>query len=403
MDRISVLIGAGATLDLGAPSTDKLTEKVCKKRQHHFKGKPAILKSIAKQLNEYYHPNKINFEHLIHVIEMLDTYRHGWNNPGNIKYKPPIIPFIKPRYIRYFKDNGIGLLVAKKDIIRTIADEINKYDFRFRNPKNYDWYKNFWKNSGLTWNITTLNYDTTVEYSLDNDFEDGFEDTGENYFRFNPLRLENPSSSTLNHLHGCINFGYPRNIHNKYAYEDTHEDIYKLNNYDEAKQTWFGRSTNRTQAAEETIIGPIITGLRKVEKLNTYPYIHYLYNFQKSLFKNKSLLIVGYGLGDLYLNQLMERVNRIHGDNKRIVIITYYGKDYWADDHRIINFPETNDGYLFLAKAFVKESPLNGYKRDNFIKKEPIRSEKGTVLVYLHGFKEAIQNHQDEIIKFLKS
>jgi len=87
MDRISVLIGAGATFDLDAPSTDKLTEKVCRKRQYHFKGKSAILKSISKYLKDYYHPHKINFEHLMHVVEMLDTYRHGWNNPRNIKYK----------------------------------------------------------------------------------------------------------------------------------------------------------------------------------------------------------------------------------------------------------------------------------------------------------------------------
>jgi SIR2-like domain len=400
MDRISVLIGAGATIDIGGPTTDELTEKVCQKKQLLFKGKSAILKSVAKQLNDYYNPNKINFEHLMHAIEMLDTYRDGWNNPGNLKYKPPIIPFIKPRFTRYFKDNSIGLLVAKQDIIRTIADEVNKYDHKFRKTKKYDWYKDFWGNSGLIWDITTLNYDTTIEYSLNNEYEDGFEDISDNYFRFNPLKLENPSKSTLTHIHGCINFGYPRNIQNKYAYEDTHEDIYKLNSYKEAKQTWFGRSTHRTQAAEETIIGPIITGLRKVEKLNTYPYSHYLYNFQKSILKNKSLLIVGYGLGDLYLNQLMERLNRIHGEKKKIVIITFYGKDDWTDDHRIIDFPETNDGYLFLAKAFVKESPLKGYKRENFINKEPIRSEKGNVLVYLHGFKEAIQNHKNEILDF---
>lgn len=403
MNRVSVLVGAGATYDLDAPTTDELTEKVCRKRQHHLNGKSAILKSISNHLKEYYHPHKINFEHLMHTLEMMHTFKHGWKNPKNIKYKPPIIPFIKPRFRRYFKDDDIRLLLAKNDIILTIADEVNRYDLKFKKLEKYDWYRTFWKNSDLTWDITTLNYDTTVEHSLENEFIDGFEYSGEKYFRFNPKKLENPKISTLMHLHGCINFGHPRNIHNKYVYEDTHEDIYKLRSYEEAKQTWFGRSTNRTQASEEAIIGPIITGLRKVEKLNTYPYNHYLYNFQKSLLKNRGLLIVGYGLGDLYLNGMMERVNRVHGNNKRIVMITYFGKDYWTDNHRVIGFPETNDAYLFLAKAFVNESPLEGYKRESFVKKEPIKSKSGNVLVYLHGFKEAVQYHYDEIIEFYKS
>ncbi len=400
--RITTLVGAGATLDIDAPSAEKLTQIVRNKTLDLLHSKSNLLKSVSKILADYYEPNKINFEHIIHVLEMLNTYKSGWKNPGNVKYKPPIIPFIKPRYYRFIKDD-ISLLTAKRVLIEIIADEVNKYDVNFESSNKFDWYKDFWCDLKSIWDITTLNYDTTIEKSMTNRFEDGFEDSGDNYYRFDPLKLKNPTESTIAHLHGCINFGYPRQIVNQYAYEDTHEDLYKLNTYKEALMTWPGRSTNGSQASEETLIGPIITGLRKIEKLNTYPYSYYQNNFQNCILRNSSLLIVGYSFGDLYLNQIMERINRVHGDNKRIVIITYYGEDYWTDDHHIIDFPETDDAYIFYAKAFVLDSPLRGYKYDNFIKKEPIRAKNGNVLVYLNGFKEAVENHKDEIINFLKN
>jgi len=400
--RITALVGAGATFDIDAPGTDKLTQIVRKKKLDLFYSKSNLLVNVSKVLAAYYDPHTINFEHIIHVLEMLDTYKSGWENPGNVKYKPPIVPFIKPRYSRFIKDD-ISLLTAKRVLIEIIAEEVNKYDINFQSSNKYDWYRDFWSDVKCNWDVTTLNYDTTIEKSLIDRFEDGFEDTGDNYFRFNPLKLKNPAKSTIAHLHGCINFGYPRQIVNQYAYEDTHEDLYKLNTYKEALITWPGRSTNRSQASEETLIGPIITGLRKVEKLNTYPYSYYQNNFQNCILNNSSLLVVGYSFGDLYLNQIMERINRVHGANKRIIIITYYGKNYWTDDHHIIDFPETNDAYLFYAKAFVQDRPLEGYKYDNFIKKEPIRAKNGNVLVYLHGFKEAVRNHKDEIIDFLNN
>lgn len=398
MTRVTVLLGAGATFDLDAPTTEQLTDNIIKKKLDLFHSKSDLLKSISKILKNYYEPHKVNFEHIIHVLEMLETYKWGWTTPGNIKYKPPISPFIKPRYKRYIKGD-ISLSTAKRVLIETIATEVNKYDLNFQNSDQYNWFKSFWADNEINWDVTTLNYDTTIEKSLNDNFEDGFEDCG-NYYRFNPLKFQKAKNSTVAHLHGCINFGYPREIVNQYAFEDTHEDIYKLKSYGEAKETWFGRSLNRTQASEETLIGPIITGLRKVEKLNSYPYSFYQSNFHNSIIKNENLLVIGYSFGDLYLNQVMERINRIHGNSKRIVIITYYGKTYWTDDHSVIGFPETNDAYLFFAKAFGENYPLAGYKEKMFRNKESLKSKNGNVLVYLNGLKEAITNHKDEILNF---
>lgn len=72
-----------------------------------------------------------------------------------------------------------------------------------------EWYWRFYQQFAENSDFFVLNYDTTIEKSIEN-YEDGFEPDGiQNVFlRFNPKRLfENPNGlSTINHLHGCINY-----------------------------------------------------------------------------------------------------------------------------------------------------------------------------------------------------
>ena len=103
------------------------------------------------------------------------------------------------------------------------------------------------------------------------------------------------------HLHGSILYGYIRTS-NLYAYDDDHEDLYRYDNFQDAKATWFGRSTNTAQSREQAIAGPIITGLRKTDKALCYPYNTYYSLFQDSIIENPRLLIAGYSFGDFHFN-----------------------------------------------------------------------------------------------------
>lgn len=87
----------------------------------------------------------------------------------------------------------------------------------------------------------------------------------------------------------------------------------KFETYEKAKETWFGRSTNTAQSHMESVIGPIITGLRKTDKLVAYPYSSYYHTLMDSLQKNSRLLIIGYSFGDIHFNHLLDRITRIHG------------------------------------------------------------------------------------------
>jgi len=91
----------------------------------------------------------------------------------------------------------------------------------------------------------------------------------------------------------------------------------------EARRTWFGRSRNQAQSGERATAGPIITGQRKPDKLLAYPYSTYQTVLHDALLRNPRLLIAGYGFGDIHFNRLLRRLTRIHGNNRRVVLIDF--------------------------------------------------------------------------------
>lgn len=398
--RVTALLGAGAAIDIGAPSTNQITQKAIRKRQGIFKGEiQYTLKGIYNVLNKHYRDHTSNFEDIFHTLEMLSSCDAAQGERTVYKFKPSIFAFVNPN--RYFRKYAPFVHLAENDLLFSIAEQISIYDEQFRKTKNSEneWYSNFWNNSGLTWDIATLNYDTTIEESLDN-YIDGFRKERKcNFSRFYPTQLKRINDKhTCIHLHGCINYGYTRNIDpNKYIFEDDFHDLYKLDSYKDARQTWGGRSHSVTQAGERNYITPIITGLRKLEKLNVSPYSHYLHFFQDSLLNNSCLLVIGYGFGDLYLNQLMERMNIIHGEKKRIVVIGYYPFERY--DPRIFGAPSIEE-YHFICRQFrISQLGRKGY----FERDKAIISDDNTAMLYLDGFKNTVIRHSKEIIDFFNS
>jgi hypothetical protein len=116
------------------------------------------------------------------------------------------------------------------------------------------------------------------------------------------------------------------------------------------------------------------------------------------LLSNTGLLIAGYGFGDLHFNRLLNRLTRLHGDNRRAVVIAYVPPDMrgddWAPDAAIRDWPGVE---MFHALAYLSRQsrPLEGRYTNPWI------SSDGRCRVYLEGFKDAVQNHSADIINFL--
>ena len=404
--RVTAFIGAGACIDIDGPSTACITKKVRSVQQEIFVPplkqtitKPFI-EAVALHLETFWR-DEPNFEDIFHAIEMLDSCRVGWDITAAKQFRPALSAFVGTTDKSYF--NVDMLIVAKKDLISTVAKQVAAHDSAFNpNSSKHYWYSAFWRQATKRppWDIVTTNYDMCIEKSLDGhiEYEDGFENLEDGVYSFRPRNILNSNKTKIMHLHGSIYYGYPKFTDpNRYIYEYDHEDLYKFNSYANAQKTWFNMSHRNSQAGEKTIAGPIITGLRKTDKLLPYPYNTYNACFAKSLMENSRLLIAGYSFGDLHFNSWLGKMANIHGNNRRIIVISYLDDpNRWHPVPSVMGW--STPMYEFMAKVFKDNRPFKSYVFEN-----PVISADGNVQLYLRGLRDALENHGEEIIDFLSS
>ncbi len=443
MNRTTFLIGAGAPLDLDLPegvikpSTYNITQEVIKPYENtlHKTKDIHIVEDVYYRLIATYprygfiRPD-ITFEQVFHVLEMLWSYGMVWKREcNNPKMFPPFAPFTDVTKDLTIDYSLISSSVFHKFIER-VMNIIDGYDKEFRaNIEKHKWYKDFFVHFGCEkkGDFFNLNYDTTIEESIKGNFVDGYEDvkSKQPFQRFNPKKLfdKTNNQSTINHLHGCINYYFSTNKNPNediYLYRDS--DLYKYFDYDivnHEMSRWF-RSTLHTQACDSYYPSPIITGLRKTDKLNCIPFDFYHANLINCIINSPRLVIIGYGFGDSYCNQILERMNLLHGDKRRIVLIDYWNKEYydkiksarydmgddlvddkwgflWREMHRNGMKEATKD--LFPIEPNDECDSYEGYRKI-YDDKDVLRSKNGCVMILPHGFKDAT-NYIDEIDEFL--
>lgn len=425
MARTTILLGAGAAVELKhqniKPSTSNITkESLTNDLSEIDGGGIKLLNDIYEILcNEYKLDSKksynvIHFEIIFHVLEMLSTFSKA--QTAKYAIEAPFEKLISQLKIDYDPKN---IFMAERHMLDTIWHIVRNYNDVFSDNSN-DWYRDFWKSFKHTSDFFNLNYDATLEQCID--YEDGYEDIGKDFWKFNIHKLldNKLKMHTINHLHGCIYYGRDSYVDpNTDVYDFEVHDLYKWKDLDKAYNKWLGFSCSdeTTQNGQDIVQGPLITGLSKTEKTTCLPYDIYRYNFERSIIKNNSLLIVGYSFGDKYLNHMMTRMNQLHGEDKRIVLIAYWGIKDWAKDE--LGAALTNDNvnssifeqYIDLNKVsndellFIKRIAHHDYDIWHHFNKlslsEPMISDNGQLMLLIGGFKESIDNHKSEILSFL--
>lgn len=414
--RSTILLGAGAVIDIGAPTTNDITQEIIKQNKYinyldkNFDGTFSPFTAVSKvysRLKEKY-PKEPNFEQVFHVLEMLESYNRVWSyDCVNSRMYPPLAPFVVPEtnIISHSEWKGLSSLLSQCQI--DIMKMINKYDEMYNVKKNSDylWYRDFW-NKINGFDLFNLNYDTTIEQSVRN-YNDGFVDSGDKQFqRFDPKELfVDDGKNKICHLHGCILFNHQRYKDiNHDVYEYQYNDMYKWNDYDNVEkmlQSSFG--TNPSNQSGETLhVGSIITGLRKTDKVTFAPYNYYHHYLNTAILNNKSLLIVGYSFGDLYVNDLIERMNLLYGKDKRIVVVTYWPQDDDSFMNMDCESEKMNHNEFIFLKRMMHDDGFQCRFLDRTRKKEdPYISKDGDVALFVYGFKSAVKKYGDMIIDFL--
>lgn len=426
-NRTTVIVGAGLPLNLSIPegllwpSTDEITKAVISDYPDYtkFNFNETTNTDIVRKFYDFLCVNypicgngkgNINFEQVFHCLESYLSFANSWSNScANTDICPVFGPFTAPS--KLFDVREIKCVIPQ--FLSRIMDIVAGYNEYFANERlnKERWLTDFVLSLGTT-DIFNFNYDTVFEniYGV-GCYEDGYESTqcSAEYKVFNPNKLMNykDNLSSINHLHGCINYYHTDDL-NAHLNEYRTDDWVKYSNYTNVRKRMVGRSQSQphTQTKETIYNGPIITGLNKTAKLNCVPFDFYHANLVNSVTRNNKLLIIGYGFGDLYCNQIIQRMNLIHGNQARVCIIDYFKllensrmgfKQYVYDNKINYDFGRTlciySDQWLF-EEAFSTLKPLD----TNVLMKSP----SGRLMLGVNGLREASKDVA-KIISFLNS
>lgn len=396
-NKLTSLLGAGATLDVGGPSTLEITAAIKNSKVIIDKDFQQFYVKTISDLHKYY-GELFNFEVQIYKLEEILHYF--------TKIKFDLLKEFKEKshdkeFLKQFSRLGI-IELEFNGILKAIIEAILR--FVYIKTKLFNPYepKNLFLTSFLKkltneciLEIGTLNYDYLIEKTMTPDFfEDGFvSDSGIEYF--SAKKLFEADKSRILHLHGAFDY-YEPNSKTHLNYDLKRDGLFKreICSEEEIKVTY------RSEASiigSMRVLSPIITGFEKIKKVSIAPLNEYFVAFSNQLFNTSRLLIAGYAFNDDYINDLLNRFTKIHGSSRRIVIIDYFNpkklkktilEDVW------------NQSALKTIKYLIDDE-VNYTEYSDYQK--PFISSDGCVRIYLLGMRDTLINFGDEIIAFLNS
>jgi hypothetical protein len=348
---LTILIGSGLSEGLHLPGTAQLTEVVRKGggldvggdipvMQRRI-GRLTMAEAMWRMATSYY--EKPNFETMLHLAETALGYSqvHGWLSADD-RAKPAFGAFmnVMPHWRNIVEGESTysmrtfitaALASIAESLVRA-ADALSLQSI----DKVRDFLTELSNRYQLT--IATLNYDDILERAM-KQWRDGF--IGEaDQNTFDPAQLlATGDVPLLMHLHGSVRFFVQNDGKNAGAICRAQDGSYPLQLGPREPLIQFA------QSGEPIVTGPMISGLRKTDKLSVPPFGYYHWRLHDAMMRSPNLLVIGYGGYDTYLTELIVEMRRIHGSALRIAFIV----------RRRPGTLPTDDWGPLLPAAFIRE------------------------------------------------
>jgi hypothetical protein len=324
--KLLVLVGAGASVDLGMPSSEKIHCLFIKWAQEEFPladQKDSNLYSyIADQISRFYRGNPktglrkhTNFEELLYVILQLSTYKYRDN------FSNPLLAFLSCREMPPVYHHGektdadgfllywlAGFLIDKLlEHFRLICKGVNRCDCYFKK------HAHFWKKlrEDYALGIFNLNYDNLILQALPG-IGTGF--SPENGV-FNASSLMQAISwDFCYHIHGSIHFDMRKidSMHRIYWQNDLRAQF---------STNSVGRNPQSTREGYDFPTSVIIAGYEKLHQIRREPFRSFYNCLERAIFDADAILLVGSGQGDEHINSIFEEYFE-KNPRKRVFIVT---------------------------------------------------------------------------------
>lgn len=407
-EKLLVIVGAGASMMVGAPSTADVTKAVREIEQKVeipipdglFRTKRVLEQVYQVLLQGYSAPN---FETMVHALEVVQSLIAGWQPDATDRQRPvEAILCGGPRGGRATSlFDGLAVGMASEDLYRKVHELFTSVSTLARTHDDWGKWKNFWTklDQNFDLDIATLNYDTLIEAAFAAEhFDEGFRPkSAPKDARFCPREFSQ-ENKRLRHLHGSICFGPISQSRNSRDDLERFEkdEVRRFSDPNDALSCWRSteRSGNRSQAGRFASVGPLITGLDKTAKVFVVePYRTYHHSLYSVAEQTPRLLVIGYSFGDLHVNAVINHFWRIHGDESRVAIIDYWNdwkrSDTWREERPVL--------YEAISRLGHDQMPMDDVERPN-----PWRSRNGRCLVTTLGLKDAAENHMATLLEHLR-
>jgi hypothetical protein len=333
-----------------------------------------------------------DFEALIHLCEQLGTLVPVPQDRAD-RFRDPIAAFIDlSAAAKHF--NVPSLRYAAQEACLAILDLVSAHLDLIKEPANHPQVVGLRRLAELARvRAFSLNYDDLPYEALGNVY-DGFEDGV-----FCPEYPWPLDRNTFAQVHGSVRWGFHQ------------EPPYTLRKFETralAREHRKARSSlDRLMDGHMTSTVPMITGLRKADRVLARPYGTYLHVLRDELLRNPTWLIVGYGFRDEHINQMLEQAKanwQLRGASLRIIVVDYHSFPVAEDgrEHAWINTPGGDFLNRILSPVFGRElQDFLGEDVSQSIFQRRVNEISDQLAVYPSGAEYALTEDFDEICAWL--
>ena len=356
--RALVLLGAGASIEFGAPCTAKLTQiiknKVCANKILRCCGSDGIYMKISEVLSDYLQGGikAVNFEHVYHCAhELLFTFGP---TPGAVnEHRPILAPFLKRR----IEANEQALCTLTKYMVNFLIAEVSK---ACEKPKKslepLTAFVSKLRKENVT-RIYTTNYDDFLWQAMP-DLYTGFDSTrSEGVKSFDAQAFWQATDvDSVFHLHGSVHFGSPKVKVDELQWFDCRCEALRNSSFD-------GSGESRMDGTE-TMRTPVITGLEKLSRLQRQPFAHYYASMAHDSMMADIIYVIGSSLGDLHLNTWLGEARRSNSAPP-LIFVDFWPKGFMHDTafesdhktsemfHKLLMHVDINNNYDEYGSGWI--------------------------------------------------
>ena len=324
-----MLIGAGASLEFGAPSTTDLTNFIEKKILNddwmQFNSSDQAWIEIKDTLSRYFDNDAdntnsyqyVNFEHIYHCAhELLSTFEPG-ERAAN-EFRPVLVPFINrctnlgDKALKALVNRIAEFIFAEMVAVCECAKSLNTLTAFLAKLRQDHIVR-----------IYTTNYDDFLLQAAPYLYT-GFDPEPRCGAKpFDRQKFWNATEHDCSFpLHGSVHlsFGLPHapdaDLNALYWYDSRDEALSNSSHSGSGEQRMDGGKTVRSA---------IITGLDKLSPLQRQPFSHYYASMARDAMEAEIIFVIGCGLVDLHLNTWLGEARRRDPMPPLIFI------DHWRD------------------------------------------------------------------------